>query len=109
MPLRTARGMGGSERQRGCDVKLMGFCSIMKKNFILWLTASAVVILALPWLAVTLVKGDAGMAVCFLLFFAINGLSCIRDSGHADFYVHQKEVEVVMEYTAPQTHIPNKP
>ena len=43
----------------------------MKKNFILWLTASAVVILALPWLAVTLVKGDAGMAVCFLLFFAI--------------------------------------
>ena len=44
----------------------------MKKNFILWLTASAVVILALPWLAVTLVKGDAGMAVCFLLFFAIN-------------------------------------
>ena len=46
----------------------------MKKNFILWLTASAVVILALPWLAVTLVKGDAGMAVCFLLFFALNPL-----------------------------------
>ncbi|NBH28932.1 hypothetical protein D3Z60_25220 [Lachnospiraceae bacterium] len=44
----------------------------MKKNFILWLADSAVVILALPWLAVTLVKGDAGMAVCFLLFFAIN-------------------------------------
>ena len=44
----------------------------MKKNFILWLAASAVVILALPWLAVTFVKGDAGMAVCFLLFFAIN-------------------------------------
>ena len=46
----------------------------MKKNFILWLTASAVVILALPWLAVTFVKGDAGMAVCFLLFFALNPL-----------------------------------
>ena len=74
MLLRTAGGRGGSERQRGCDVKLMGFCSIMKKNFILWLTASAVVILALPWLAVTLVKGDAGMAVCFLLFFALNPL-----------------------------------
>lgn len=26
--------------------------------------------LAFPWLAVTFVKGDAGMAVCFLLFFA---------------------------------------
>ena len=44
----------------------------MKKNIILWLAVSAVVMLALPWLAVTLVKGDAGMAVCFLLFFAIN-------------------------------------
>ncbi len=30
--------------------------------------------LALPWLAVTFVKGDAGMAVCFLLFFAIDPL-----------------------------------
>ena len=28
--------------------------------------------LALPWLAVTFVKGDAGMAACFLLFFAVN-------------------------------------
>ena len=46
----------------------------MKKNIILWLAVSAVVMLALPWLAVTLVKGDAGMAVCFLLFFALNPL-----------------------------------
>ncbi len=46
----------------------------MKKNIILWLVASAVVMLAFPWLAVTFVKGDAGMAVCFLLFFAVNPL-----------------------------------
>lgn len=46
----------------------------MKKNFILWLAASMVVMLAFPWLAVTFVKGDAGMAVCFLLFFAVNPL-----------------------------------
>ena len=39
----------------------------MKKNIILWLAASAVVMLAFPWLAVTFVKGDAGMAVCFLI------------------------------------------
>ncbi len=44
----------------------------MKKNIILWLAVSAVVMLALPWLAVTFVKGDAGMAVCLILFFAIN-------------------------------------
>ena len=46
----------------------------MKKNIILWLAASAVVMLAFPWLAVTFVKGDVGMAVCFLLFFAVNPL-----------------------------------
>lgn len=46
----------------------------MKKNIILWMAASAVVMLAFPWLAVTFVKGDAGMAVCFLLFFALNPL-----------------------------------
>ena len=44
----------------------------MKKNIILWLAVSAVVMLALPWIAVTFVKGDAGMAACFVLFFAVN-------------------------------------
>lgn len=49
----------------------------MKKSIILWLTVSAVVMLALPWIAVTFVKSDAGMAVCFLLFFAVNPLYSI--------------------------------
>ncbi len=35
----------------------------MKKNIILWMAASAVVMLAFPWLAVTFVKGDAGMVL----------------------------------------------
>ena len=30
--------------------------------------------LTLPWLVAAFVKGDAGMAVCFLLFFAVNPL-----------------------------------
>ena len=30
------------------------------------------VMLLLPWLAVTFVPGDAGMAVCFILFFVVN-------------------------------------
>ena len=46
----------------------------MKQSIILWLAVSAAVMLALPWMAVTFVKGDAGMAVCFLLFFAVNPL-----------------------------------
>ena len=46
----------------------------MRKNIIFWLAVTAAIMLALPWLAVTLVKGDAGMVVCFLLFFALNPL-----------------------------------
>lgn len=44
----------------------------MKKRVILWLIVSAIIMLALSWLTVTFVKGDAGMAVCFLLFYAVN-------------------------------------
>lgn len=41
-------------------------------HFILWLAVSAAVMLALPWMAVTFVEGDAGMAACFILFFAVD-------------------------------------
>lgn len=44
----------------------------MKKSYFLWLAVSVVIMFVLPWLAVTFVKGDGGMAVCFLLFFAVN-------------------------------------
>ncbi len=46
----------------------------MKKDFILWVVTSTVVMLELPWLAVTFIKGDAGMAVCLLLCLAVNPL-----------------------------------
>ena len=42
------------------------------KRFFLLLAASAFIMLALPWSAVTFVKGDAGMAVVFVLFFAVD-------------------------------------
>lgn len=44
----------------------------MKKKIILWMVVSTAIMLALPWLSVTFVKGDAGMAACFVLFFAVN-------------------------------------
>ncbi len=47
------------------------------KQFFSWLAASAAVMFVLPWLAVTFVKGDGGMAVCFLLFFALDPLYAI--------------------------------
>ncbi len=45
---------------------------MMKKDAGWWLAASAVIMLALPWMAVTFIKGDGGMAACFLLFYAVN-------------------------------------
>ena len=36
--------------------------------------AIIVVVTLLPWLAVTFVPGDAGLAACFMLFFGVNPL-----------------------------------
>ena len=47
------------------------------KKMIPWIIASAVIMLVFPWLAVTFVKGDGGMAVCFILFFALNPIYAI--------------------------------
>ena len=45
----------------------------MKKN--LWaLGIIGAVMLGCPWGAVTFAPGDAGMAICFLLFFGLNPL-----------------------------------
>ena len=41
------------------------------KEYLHWIIASAFMMLALPWLTVTFIRSDAGMAVCFLLFFAV--------------------------------------
>ena len=43
----------------------------MTKRTIIPLLIAALVALLLPWLAVTFAKGDNGMAVIFLLFFAL--------------------------------------
>ena len=55
------------------------------------------VMLALPWLAVTFVNGDAGMAVCFLLFslfgivypMKMGKAICIAGDGQIFFYKSQ--------------------
>ena len=59
------------EYNKSCKLA-MGDRYNMKNNFILWFIISAVIMLALPGLAVSFIKGDGGMAVCFILFFAIN-------------------------------------
>lgn len=49
----------------------------MKKKLTGWLIGSAVVMLFLPWAAVTFAESDAGMTVTLLLFFAVNPLYSI--------------------------------
>lgn len=44
----------------------------MKKTLIPWAVLSAIIMLILPWWAASFVKSDAGMAVCLILFFAVN-------------------------------------
>ena len=44
----------------------------MAKKRLCWLIAAVIIMILLPWLAVTFIKGDAGMAVCLILFFAVN-------------------------------------
>ena len=55
----------------------------MKKNIFFGVLASAAVMLALPWLAAVFVKDDAGMAVCFLLFYAVNPLFSVTVGAYA--------------------------
>ena len=54
----------------------------MKKTLSVWLAVLSAVMLLLPWLTVTLVRGDAGMAVCFILFSAVDPL-CVLFCGMA--------------------------
>ncbi len=49
----------------------------MTKRTIIPLLIAALVALLLPWLAVTFAKGDNGMAVIFLLFFAVNPITAV--------------------------------
>ncbi len=49
---------------------------MVKKN-VLCTLCSALIMLLLPWCAVTFAKGDNGMAICFLLFFAVNPIAAI--------------------------------
>ena len=45
----------------------------MKKT-LPWIAASAFIMLALPFLTVKLIRSDAALAICLLLFFAVNPL-----------------------------------
>lgn len=43
------------------------------KKLITWTMSALILMIGFPWLAVTF-AGSAGMAICFILFFAVNPL-----------------------------------
>ena len=51
------------------------------KKVLSWIAASAGMMLVLPWMAVTFVKGDRGMAICFVLFCIKSHLCDLRRCG----------------------------
>lgn len=61
----------------------------MKKNF--WaLAAIAVVMIGFPWATVTFASHDAGMAICFLLFFGLNAMFSLYVGIFAGLSVKQR-------------------
>lgn len=49
----------------------------MAKNNGICILVSTLIMLFLPWCAVTFIKGDGGMAACFMLFFVINPMASV--------------------------------
>ncbi|MBE6765238.1 MAG: hypothetical protein E7546_05095 [Ruminococcaceae bacterium] len=43
------------------------------RKLIYWTVSATIIMLGLPWLIVTF-AGSSGMAICFILFFAVNPL-----------------------------------
>lgn len=44
----------------------------MRKTLLLWAVSAIIIMLVLPWMAVNFVSAQAGLTVCFLLFFIVN-------------------------------------
>ena len=65
------------------DKSIYGSRGGLHEKIIPWMLATAVIMLVFPWLAVTFIKGDGGMAVCFILFFAVNPIYAICSGAYA--------------------------
>ena len=68
------------------------------KKVVFWILVSALVMLILPWLAVSFVKGDNGMVVCFILFYLGNPIYSILAGVYAG--KDRKELWIIPVITA---------
>ena len=51
---------------------MMKVVGIVRTQYTKWYLISLAVMFGLPWATVTFAPSDAGMAICFILFYAIN-------------------------------------
>ena len=49
----------------------------MRKTLLLWAVSAIIIMLVLPWMAVNFVSAQAGLTVCFLLFFIVNPIYAV--------------------------------
>lgn len=61
----------------------------MKKN-VMAVIAIFLVMFCLPWAAVTFAPGDAGMAICFILFFGVNSMCSLYVGIYSGMAVKQR-------------------
>ena len=61
----------------------------MKRKGYFWLILSVGIMLLLPWLAVTVVRADAGMTAMLILFFGINPAYCMTAGYYAGKQIHR--------------------
>ena len=50
---------------------------VMRKTLLLWAVSAIIIMLVLPWMAVNFVSAQAGLTVCFLLFFIVNPIYAV--------------------------------
>lgn len=59
------------------------------KKLIGWIVSAMILMIGFPWLAVAF-AGSAGMAVCFILFYAVNPMFCAVCGAFAGKRVKQR-------------------
>ena len=51
--------------------------AVKRKTLLLWAVSAIIIMLVLPWMAVNFVSAQAGLTVCFLLFFIVNPIYAV--------------------------------
>ena len=62
----------------------------MKKVLFLWLIITVIIMWGLPWFGITFAPADAGMAVCFLLWYAVNPVYSVLSGVYAGMEIKKR-------------------